>query len=72
MSDRTIDLLVGFEERFERHGHDIEMKTISPTTIGESRLRCKRCGEEALVATTNDHGAWYLPETRLDLGCQES
>ena len=69
MSDRTLDLLVGFEERFERQNHRVEIVTLQTEEIGESMIRCQNCREMATIATTNSHGAWYLHETKLDLLC---
>ena len=69
MTDKTLDRLELFEERFDAHGHDVAIETLQTTEIGETIFRCKRCAEIALVETTNTHGGWYLPETKLDLRC---
>ena len=69
MTDRVISTLVGMENRFQAHGHDVAISHLHDGLVGESTLTCKECRQDAVVAFTNEYGAWWLPETPLDLKC---
>ncbi len=69
MSDIVTRVLIGFEERFDKLGHDTRIVTLQAGDLGESVLRCFDCDETATVVFVNVHGSYYSLDTKLDLRC---
>jgi len=69
MPDRVTTLLVGLEERFDRHGHDTRIVTLQKDAVGMSVLQCAACDEVAFVSVLNVHGGYKLNAGRLDSPC---
>ena len=70
MSDHVTRILIDFEERFDKLGHDTRIVTLQADDTGESVLRCFDCDETATVVFVNDHGGYYSLETALELRCR--
>lgn len=67
-NDLVVNLLVGFEERFTKQGHEPVLSVLQPGETGHNVLSCTVCGRTATI-TIGKHLDWRLDPTRLDMEC---
>ena len=53
---KLLDLLVGLEERGDRHGHDLRLTALNNTAY----LDCEHCQLAVTVTLTGELGGWRI------------